>query len=137
MDNLASHVVSRQFTPSDKDERRDYLLRGVTLSDVAKTIQGPLAKLGLEYTYGGPVSTDLDSDETQRATFMPMKWNADGAKLGLAAVEVDHDGPSGVRIIELYGLPVTKPAWPGLSHPPTKAELDTSFAKAAQIVNGH
>lgn len=43
------------------------------------------------------------------ATFLPRRWNADAAKIGLVAVEAVHEeGAANVRIIELYGLPVTK-----------------------------
>ena len=107
LDKVESHIVSKTYSSSDKDERREYVLKGMRLSQVARAIQSPLARLGFQYTYGGAITSDIDANDFETATFMPRKWNSDAAKLGLVAVEAVHDaGARGTRIIELYGLPV-------------------------------
>lgn len=107
---LQPHIASTKYTPSDKDERREYELKDIKMSQVVQALRKPLSKFGFNAdTSIYEKDEEMNGSGRVDATFLPRRWNADAAKIGLVAVEAVHEeGAANIRIIELYGLPVTK-----------------------------
>jgi hypothetical protein len=112
LDALRSKIVGRRVDPAQMDERREYVLKDIKLSEAVEALRKPLAKYGLEDANHRSVAFLDSGGEYAKVCFTPYKWNPDAAAIGLVAVQAWRNaGDAPVTITEVYGPPFKmKPA---------------------------